>query len=305
MTCSVFAGTATETLSESDVEIKVSMRNHGYTLGDLISMHVEFTIGKGYEFDSNSVPLKGPINAWLDLRDVVLQKEILVDERELIQIDFTWQLFGSVAEAQIINIPSIIVQTLPVEVAGNDKEPLIVIIPEQGVYLSPVLPEQITEQEAQRPIIVPPKFDEMTLFKLAWLCLALGLLLFSFWLWLQDKIKWLPRKPGAMTLLARQLHQQRIAKQAAFNDDDLRMIHAGLAGCAGQSLYPDTLDKLFESAPYLLLDKEAITHFFTASWQAFHRKDAGEYHISVADTMAWVKRSAISERLFRQAARQS
>ena len=61
-------------LTPENVEVTVSMRDHGYTLGDIITMHAEFTLEQGYIFDLNSVPLKGPINAWLDLRDITANK---------------------------------------------------------------------------------------------------------------------------------------------------------------------------------------------------------------------------------------
>ena len=292
-------------LESADVNVTVNMRDHGYTLGDIITMHAEFTLEQGYIFDLNSVPLKGPINAWLDLRDVTTNKEILTDDREFISLDFTWQLFGTVNEAQIIKIPAIILQTLSIEVADDEREPLIITIPEQGFYLSPVLPEQITSEDAVRPIIAPPRFDEATPLKLAWLCLGLAILLGLLWLWLEDRIKWLPRHPGAMTLLARQLREQDVAKQRQLTADDLRTIHAGLAGSAEQSLYPNTLGILFEKAPYLSVDEEMITQFFDDSWRIFHEGNAQNLTIPVADTMAWIKRAAVSERLFRHTARKS
>lgn len=287
-------------LTASNVNVTVNMRDHGYTLGDIITMHAEFTLEQGYIFDLNSVPLKGPINAWLDLRNVTANKEKLADDREFISLDFTWQIFGTVSEAQIIKIPAIILQTLAVEVADDERESLIITIPKQGFYLSPVLPEQLTSEEAPRPMMPPPRFNEVMPLKLAWLCLGLGLLLAGFWLWVQDKITWWPRHPGAMTLLDRQLRQQNVAKQSQFTADDLRTIHAGLAGSAGQSLYPNTLDALFEKAPYLLVDKETITRFFNDSWRVFHETNAQDLAIPVAETITWIKRAAISERLFRQ-----
>lgn len=293
---------AEEEVKSADVNVTVKMRDHGYTLGDIITMHAEFTLEQGYIFDLNSVPLQGPINAWLDLRDVTAHKEKLDDDSEFISLDFTWQIFGTVSEAQIINIPAIILQTLAVEVADDDRESLIITIPEQGFYLSPVLPEQLTSEEALRPIITPPRFDEAIPLTLAFLCLTLGVFLGLAWLWLQDHIKWLPRNLGAMTLLARQLRQQETVKQTQFTADDLRAIHAGLAGSAGQSLYPNTLDILFERAPYLSVDKETITRFFDDSWRAFHETNSQDHNIPVLDTMAWIKRAAVSERLFRRKA---
>jgi hypothetical protein len=57
---------------EKSIPVKVTMRDNGYTLGDTIAMNAEFNLAKGLVFDPNSVPLKGPVNNWLDLRDVTM-----------------------------------------------------------------------------------------------------------------------------------------------------------------------------------------------------------------------------------------
>jgi len=299
---------APEQPPESMIKTTVSMRDHAYTLGDLISMQAEFTLEKGQIFDPNSVPLAGPVNAWLDLRDVFLYQDNNDDGSTHLTIDFTWQIFGTVAEAQIIKIPAIILQTLPPETGQNEDDKAqssIITIAEQPIYLSPVLPEKLGEEEAPRPIMPPPRFDTAMPLMMAVLYLGLALLLVGFWLWLQDKISWLPRHPGAMTLLARQLRHQKVAQQTTLSQADLRMIHAGLAGSAGQSLYPNTLNVLFEKAPHLSAEQEIISQFFNDSWSLFHGKNTGENMISVSETVAWIRRAAIAERLSRNVARKN
>ncbi len=275
----------------------VTLREHGYTLGDMIEMHAEIVLDKRYAFDPNSLPLKGPITPWLDLRDIAFTREKMPDESELIQIDFKWQLFGTVAEAQLINTPEILLRTLPVEVVGNEnQQTLLLHIPPHGFYLSPVLPEKLSDEEAPRPIIPPPRFDTATPLKLGLLNLALAFLLITYWLYIKDKIPWLPRHPGGMTLLARQIRAQGTAKQSHLSEADIRMIHARLAGCAGQSLYPNTLDVLFEKAPYLVHEQDNIRQFFEASWQLFHQENTTSDEISKDDTLAWIRRAAMAER---------
>ncbi|MBL1319543.1 MAG: hypothetical protein COA63_000590 [Methylophaga sp.] len=285
---------------ESDINVAVTLREHGYTLGDMITMHVEFSLDKSYIFDPQSVPLKGPITSWLDLRDVTLHREKMDDDSELIKIDFMWQLFGTVKEAQIIQTPQILLRTLPVEVVGDEElQTLVINVPGQGVYLSSVLPEQLSDEDAPRPIIPPPKFDAATPLQLGFLCLILGTLLGVYWLYIKDKISFLPRHPGAMTLLVRQLRRQGVAKQAELTMTDLRTIHAALAKCAGQSLYPNTLNILFENSPYLQDEKDNISQFFDETWQLFHQQNPSGNRISKRDTLAWIHRAAMAERIFK------
>jgi hypothetical protein len=311
----VFAGATVATPDVTGPKVKVTMRDNGYTLGDMIAMHAEFNLAKGLVFDPNSVPLKGPVNNWLDLRDVAMVEAKNADGGSKISIDFTWQIFGTVEHAQTIKIPAILLQTIPpientkgkndVEQSANNKplvKPLVISIPAQSFNLSPVLPPTITEN-THRPHAPPLRFNERTPLTFAITFLSLSLLCGALWLWLQDKISWLPRNPGPITQLARQLRRQKLRQQnigQVFTEENLRTIHAGLARAAGQSLYPNTLANLFEKSPYLVAEKTAITQFFNASWQKFYAKNTNASDISVTDTLRWINRAAMAERLSRR-----
>lgn len=276
------------------VPIKVSMRTNGYTIGDMLAMRAVLQLKKGQVFDPNSVPLKGPVNNWLDLRDVKFQSSQNSDESTKVTLDFTWQIFGTVETAQTINIPAIALQTFP-PVKGNTK-PLTLMVPAQGFHLSPVLPAQIEERN-RRPHAPPLRFDTRKPLTIALILLGLSLLFGSVWLWLQDRILWWPRNPGPLTKLARQLQLHR---ESSFSTSTLRVIHNGLAASVGQSLYPNTLQQLFDKCPYLEAEKLHITKFFEDSWQVFHGGNAQTNNIDVNTTKAWVHRAAIAERLLRR-----
>jgi hypothetical protein len=298
---SAFAGAAVVTPVIAGPKIKVSMRDNGYTLGDIIAMHVEFRLAKGLEFDVNSVPLQGPVNNWLDLREVTMHQTKNSDDSSQVSIDFTWQVFGTVEHAQIVKIPAIQLQTLAQDSAlkSAENKPLAITIPAQGFHLSPVLPPSLTEN-THRPHAPPLRFDTKTPLTIALLSFSLALLCGALWLWLLDKISWWPRNPGPMTKLARQLRQQSLVQ--SFTNETLRTIHAGLAGCAGQSLYPNSLGNLFDNSPYLVPNKTEITQFFNASWRVFHEKNASSAAsaICVASTLRWINQAAMAERLARR-----
>ena len=297
---SIFAGATLVTPAIVAPKVKVSMRDNGYTLGDIIIMHAEFILAKGLVFDINSVPLKGPVNNWLDLREVTMNETKNADDSSKVSVDFTWQIFGTVEHAQIVKIPAIQLQTLPKDSAlkSAENKPLAITIPAQGFHLSPVLPPSLTEN-THRPHAPPLRFNTQTPLIIALVCLSLALLCGALWLWLLDKISWWPRNPGPMTKLARQLRQQSLVQ--SFPHETLRSIHAGLAGCAGHSLYPNSLDCLFESSPYLVANKTEITQFFNASWRVFYEKNVSSTAsaICVASTLRWINRAAMAERLAR------
>lgn len=277
--------------------IKVHMRPNGYTLGDIIEMRAVFNLKKGQTFDPDSVPLKGPVNNWLDLREVKFASSKNTDDSERIQLEFTWQVFGTVEMAQMVYIPAIALQTIPP--TTGDTKPITITIPAQGFHLSPVLPTLI-EEKAHRPHALPLRFDTYTPLLLAAFSLGLSMLFGGLWMWLQDKIAWWPRNPGPLTALARNM---RTHQGARFSVEDLRNIHVGLAKSAGQSLYPNTLSNLFQKSPYLSSDQAEITRFFEDSWQVFHTPNVSASAIAVPETKAWIHRAAISERLARRQAK--
>ena len=286
---------------ESPIPVKVTMRDNGYTLGDTIAMHAEFNLAEGLVFDPSSVPLKGPVNNWLDLRNVTMIESKNSDDSSHIRIDFAWQIFGTVEHAQKLKIPAIQLQTIPPNdsaKASVNNKPIAITIPAQVFYLSPVLPPSITENK-HRPHAPPLRFDTRTPLTIGLLYLGLSLLCGALWLWLMDKISWWPRNPGPMTRLSRQLSKARVTQQANFSCADLRSIHKALANSAGQTLYPNTVDYLFERAPYLSAEKLTITQFFNESWQSFFASGSTPSNVNVAETLAWIKRAAMAERLFR------
>jgi hypothetical protein len=289
-------------------KVNVSMRDNGYTLGDSIAMHSDVYLGKDWAFDVNSLPLKGPVNNWLDLRDVQFSESKYADGVSKVSIDFVWQIFATVEQAQTLKIPVVQMQALPAGYSTNDQsqgKPMVITIPAQDFKLSPVLPATINESQ-HRPHAPPLKFDVHTPLLLGILFLSLGLMSGLIWFWLQDRIAWWPRHPGPMTRLARSMKSLQTQRPIplAFDASQLRQIHAALASSAGESLYLNTLPYLFEKCPYLQLEKEAIDSFFFASWQLFYGIGQAEEvkPISIRETLNWIERAAVAERLFRRQA---
>ncbi len=268
----------------SAVNVSVNMRDSSYTMGDYVNMHVEISSKNQLSIDPESLPLIGRINPWLDLQDLQVKSE-----KGKTILDFTWQIFATVEIAQSLKTPQIRLKNL-------DNAQQLITIPAQRFYYSPVLPYPIGEVKRHHNIS-PPAFDVHTPLMLMGICLILATILCLLLLWLKDLIPWLPYQPGPMTALARQL-------KACSNDhlqhDQLQTIHHALNSAAKQSLYPRTLDKLFKVAPYLENERDAIHAFFNESWHSIYENASKTPAITVAQTLAWVNRSAIAERLYRK-----
>lgn len=281
--------------------VQVAMRNHGYTLGDTIDMHVSFTLKQGQVLDINTIPLKGPVNNWLDLRDVHQSVTLNKLGQQQIELFFCWQIFATVERTQLLKIPAIALLT-------RSEKPATIPIPAQTFFYSSVLPETLTNLQA-RPSRPPERFDTQTPSMWASLFGLIALLSGVAWLWLEDKLPWWPRNPGPITQVVRRLQASTVSKKPMLQLSELRLMHAALASSAGQTLYPNTLPALFHQCAYLERFKPEITTFFEQSWGVFFNA-TGESEVPLliadlpslrrANLLHWLQQAAMAERLFRK-----
>lgn len=260
--------------------VKVEMRDTGYTLGDLMQMRAVITLDSGVRIDANSLPPPGRVTPWMELRTAHMQQE-----GETAQLDFEWQVFATVENAMQLKLP-------PIELKTAGGNPQTVVIPAQVFHLSPVLPKPL-ESDQPRPSLPPFLFDERTPLRAAVACFALALTSITFWLWLTDRLPGFPRNPGPIARLARQLRRRRMVLDL----QALRDIHAALNAAAGETLYPDTLPRLFQRAPYLMTEQTEIEQFFRQSWRHFY--ESGATVPGHVDALVWVERAARAERLLK------
>jgi mxaA protein len=268
---------------DNELNVNVRMRDSGYTMGDYIKMHVEIPTHTKLSIDPESLPLIGRVKPWLDLQDLKLNTQ-----KDNLSLDFTWQVFATVEITQTLKTPQIQLKTLE-----NPKH--TINIPAQSFYYSPVLPYPIGEVKRHHNI-PPPQFDVQTPLTKMGISLTIATMLCVFLLWLKDLIPWLPYQPGPITTLARQL---RGLRNDTLQYDELQKVHHALNSAAKQSLYPNTLDILFKKAPYLKNERDAIHQFFNDSWSNIYESPSYTHPITVAQTLAWVNRAAVAERIFR------
>jgi hypothetical protein len=73
-------------------------------------------------------------------------------------------------------------------------------------------------------------------------------------------------------------------------------MHAALNRSAGETLYPSTLKRLFERAPFLLPLRERIESLFGASWNAFYGSSGESSLLPPANVLALLRDAADRER---------
>jgi len=277
--------------ASEQANVVVNMRNHGYTMGDLMPMRIEIQLPKNTTLDIDSLPFIGRLKPWIDVREIKVEE---TKGRAIIHL--TWQIFATVEIAQTLKTPEIILKTL-------EKPAKNIIIPAQAFYYSPVFPPPPIKEVKRRENLIPPLLDEKTPFLGMVFCLTLLLLSAGVLVWLKDMIPWLPFKAGPLALLTQNLKLEikKFGALDSFNLSQLREIHKALNETAGVSIYPNNLEVLFKNSPYLKHEENAISSFFHQSWAQFYPSNqATTLKIDLLETMRLLERCALAERLFRR-----
>jgi len=275
-----------------DANVSVSMRNHGYTMGDFIHQKVHITLPENQTINSDSLPLTGYINPWLDLNKITFEQKS--NEVTLI---LDWQIFATVEFTQILKTPEVILKT-------NAKNPLQVRIESQPFYYSSALP-QTTVGIQRRPNLPPLLFDTFSPLLGAGIFGLLALLGIFTWAWLQDRFTWLPYAAGPITKLARKLRGQSVVSL-----DDVPAVYQALNQCAEKNVYLNQQEILYEKAQYLKPYQSYIQQFLTSANHAIYQhKTIGRAHLQTEvhdfGSTKWINEAAKAERVLRRLQRQS
>ena len=270
-----------------DIAVDVTLRDTGYMLGDLLDERIEIETPQSLRIDPESLPLPGRVAPWLEVRGVTLQpREPSGAERIIV----TYQIFAETEEAARVALPEF---TLRVRDGGDLRT---VNVPPRSFLLSPALPPALTDQDRElRPSPTPTLLPISKDFAGALASLVLALTCAAYLLWRYDRLPFLPHAPGP---LARTWRRWRRGHRGLSSDQHaalLRDMHVALSRSAGETLYPSTLERLFERAPYLAPLRERIGSLFAASWRSFY--DAGEQAPPpVASVLALLHEAADRER---------
>ncbi|HMV55172.1 MAG TPA: hypothetical protein PLX20_11600 [Rhodocyclaceae bacterium] len=277
----VLALLAAQSGAAGDGAVRIEMREAGYMLGDLLEQRIVIELAPGEHVNAESLPPSGRLNHWLEVRRASLN-----EAQGRATVDLSLQIFAAVEQATPLRMPDV---TLAVSGPGGAREH---IASGGRVVLSPVLPPQLAESDrAPHKAPAPAPLQE----KAYWLAAALACLTSlaaATWLaWLHDRLPFLGRNPGPFTRLLRELRRRAHADETTLRHE----IHAALNQCAGATLYPTTLQSLFERAPHLEAIRTEIEQFFHHSWNLFYTGNPANA-MPVQDLMALLRRARECER---------
>jgi mxaA protein len=255
---------ATWSAPAAEPEVRVSLRDTGYMLGDLIDERVDVALPDGARIDPDSLPLPGRVAPWLEVRRVALESPRAGSQALVV----TYQIFAETEQAMQAPLPEF---RLRLRGAGE------ITVPSRPFLLSPALPATLADKDRElRPSPDPVRVSERGALAGALASFALALVATSYLLWRYDRLPFLPYAPGP--LLRAWRSWRRRSRRALTGEEEtalLRDLHGALNQSAGETLYPSTLARLFDRAPHLAPLRGEIERVFAASWQRFYgRGDA-------------------------------
>jgi mxaA protein len=264
-------------------QIDVTLRDTGYMLGDLLDEHVRIALPASLHITADSLPPPGRVAPWLELRSARLGARDASGAQSLV---VTWQIFAESEQAARVPLPEIKLE------ARDGASVVPIVVPAQSFLLSPGLPSPLTDSDRELvPSPEPALLSERGAIAGVLGALASAALAALFLLWRYDRLPFLPFAPGPLAVFWR-----RWRKRSPDDGDAsllMREWHAALNRCAGETLYPSTLDRLFVRAPFLAPLRERIESLFAASWNAFYAAHATPPSASV---LALAREAADRER---------
>ncbi|MDP3610085.1 MAG: hypothetical protein Q8R74_13510 [Methylophilus sp.] len=270
------------------INVEVAMRDSGYRLGDFIHQTITLTLPKHTTLDEESLPLTGYVKPWLDLSTATYTQQ-----NETIKLYLTWQIFATVEIAQTLKTPALVLKT-------KEKPVQEIMIPTQPFYYSPVLPYPLAETKRHADLL-PIPFNEQTPLLGLILFSTIGVILMMYWMWLKDWLPW-PKNPGPIATLAKSMRHKTAQTMQA---KDLQAILQALSASAGESLFPSSLHRLFNTAPFLRPFQAEIEQCFAVAWRTLY--DEHPFSIRQSATVLtsaqpihidWIAQAAVAERLY-------
>lgn len=247
ISCCLLGVTAHAQVLTPVTEVQITMREHGYHLGDILVQKVVVPHQKAQSIDQKSLPLPGPIKPWLDLREIHTAP---VEGGTALTL--YWQVFATVEAAQQLQLPG-----WRLSLKGHPAVP--VNIKPTAFFHSPVFSSNVTEIE-RKPTRPPLQYDVSI-----WQWLTISALMVSLFsagaaLWVQDRLPWWPFQPGPLCWL----HRQFKKRSNSAIEDKLTMAYRSICLAAGTTLHRQNIALLFKRAPYLQALQPEIEHFVSS-----------------------------------------
>lgn len=239
-------------------------RSFGHSLGDLIRHEIGFHLDKPERLDQASLPRPGPLNDWLELRNIEVA-ESAGEDRTAYRIDVVYQIFPLIRKSETLEIPG-----LPLWIVIGDQSRAFASQATR-VTIAPLIPAQLTDAEVTiRPAIEPETLPDTIHSRIIILLCATFTLVLGY---LAGRRGWLPffrSNTSPFTSARGQVRRWRNAGPASAEyRNALLAIHRAFNEVAEESLFASGLDGFFHRHPGFEPMREKTGIFFALSEQVF------------------------------------
>ncbi|CBE67234.1 MAG: hypothetical protein F9K13_00320 [Candidatus Methylomirabilis oxygeniifera] len=265
----------------------------GIMIGDIVTHTARIEVRQPFQLQRSSLPIKGPLARWLDLRDLTVHEQ-RTGADILYSLSVSYQVFRGVMEVRPLAIPPIPLRFQ----AGN--ETITFSIPEWRFTASPILPILLGRTDRGiRPLPErKPEELDLTAYSIRLSALAVGsglsLLTLAYSLGMAS---FLPRGRGPFARCLK--HLKRLHRTDADPEqyrEAFRCLHRALNEANGRVLFIEGLREFTERHPAFKGLRDEIEIFFAHSRQLFFdvhpQAAAGRYPLSRLITLCRLCRDA-------------
>lgn len=269
-------------------------RPAGWMVGDLIPVQFTITVDDSHPLQKASLPEKGPVNYWLEIRDIQLQEQEQDDGKIKYILNVEYQNFYVPLDVQDRRIPSFDL------IFGSGEQAMTISTEPWAFTVSPLRGISLRESDEghgivrpladakQLPLATRPTLNKIYVFLALWV-LSAGLLLHHYSIWPWHKR---PYRPFGMALKAVRRSFKNKQDTSSWQDAMLAA-HRAFDQTAQRSVLGEDLPGFFKEHQKYSKFEEEIKAFFEASRQAFFgmKKDAA------MDLMPWERLTRLCRNL--------
>ena len=234
-------------------------RDYAYVIGDRIEQTLSLHLRDGRNLDPASLPVPGPLNEWLTLRESRLEPDR--EQEEIQRLHLTYQVFKGVRIPETVTIPP-----LALRLQGGGAEEIRA--PAWNFTLAPVIPPDVTDEQAEPRDPAPPlPVDAAPLTRqlMAWLAAAT---LVALLLGLRAFL--IRRKTRPFAEAAREVRQ---TLKGSADEDALRQaartLHRAFDRTFGETLFAAEIERFCDRHHAFAPHRERMERFFAWSRRLF------------------------------------
>ena len=241
-------------------------RDYAYVIGDRIEQTLTLHLREGRDMDPASLPVPGPLNEWLTLRESRLEPNR--GQAEIQRVHLTYQIFKGVRTPEPVTIPP-----LALRLQGGRAEEIRA--PAWNFTLAPVIPPDVTDEQAEPRDPAPPlPVDAAPLTRqlMAWLAAAT---LVALLLGLRAFL--IRRKTRPFAEAAREVRQ---TLKGSADEDALRQaartLHRAFDRTFGETLFAAEIERFCDQHHAFAPHRERMERFFAWSRRLFFETGGAE-----------------------------